>query len=117
MTKPIPAAMLLAALVPAAGEPGDLSLGPTAKPGEANAGNPAKGDHAFYTYCVPGARFEAQDGTHWEIENIADTGYVRIRNLWYPREELTIPMTQLRETIHAWIEPVEQVVPRLTPSK
>ena len=50
-------------------------------------------------------------------ENIADTGFIRIRNRWYPREELTVPTQRIRETIHAWVEPVQQLVPSLEPSK
>ena len=62
---------------------------------------------------MPGAVFEAKDGSQWDIENVADTGYVRIRNRWYPREEITLHLSDLRKTIHAWIEPVQQVVPEL----
>ena len=116
MTAPLAVKTLLAALVPASGE-ADLTLGPTTSPNAAKSQSPALGDHAFYTYCVPGAVFEAKDGSQWDIENVADTGYVRIRNRWYPREEITLHLSDLRKTIHAWIEPVEQVVPRLTPSK
>lgn len=113
MTATLPTKTLLAALVPANGEREDLTLGPTTKPGAAKNQNPAQGDHAFYTYFAPGAVFEAKDGTEWDIENIADTGFVRIRNRWHPREEVTLHTADLRKTIHAWIEPVQQIVPEL----
>lgn len=112
MTAPLAVKTLLAALVPASGE-ADLTLGPTTSPNAAKSQSPALGDHAFYTYCVPGAVFEAKDGSQWDIENVADTGYVRIRNRWYPREEITLHLSDLRKTIHAWIEPIQQVVPEL----
>lgn len=110
----IPAASLIAALVPAApAEDEKLTLGPTKDPSVAKNQSPVLGDHAFYTYYVPGAAYEAKDGTHWDIENIADTGYARIRNRWYPREEVTLHTSDIRKTIHAWIEPVQQLVPEL----
>ena len=112
MTASLVVKILLATLVPAS-EKTDLTLGPTTSPNAAKSQSPALGDHAFYTYCVPGAVFEAKDGSQWDIENVADTGYVRIRNRWYPREEITLHLSDLRKTIHAWIEPIQQVVPEL----
>jgi hypothetical protein len=114
MVATISAQSLIAALVPAATEEDqELTLGPTKDPASAKNQSPVLGDHAFYTYYVPGAAFEAKDGTHWDIENIADTGYARIRNRWYPREEVTLRTSELRKIIHAWIEPVQQIVPEL----
>ena len=113
MPTPISTKRLMAALVPATGDPRDLTLGPTTDPNSAKNQSPVMGDHAFYTYCVPGAVYEAKDGTQWDIENVADTGYVRIRNRWHPREEVTLHMTEVRKTIYAWIEPVQQIVPEL----
>jgi hypothetical protein len=115
----IPVKSLVAALVPV--DKDALTLGPTKDPNSPNAQSPVGGDHAFYTYCVPGARFQAQDGTTWDLETVTDFGTARIRNLWYPREERTIsvvpggpiPGLSLRETIDRWIEPVDQAVPRL----
>ena len=68
---------LLAALVPAAGDQEVSDTKPD--PEAAKNQSPVLGDHAFYTYFVPGAVFEAKDGTQWDVENIADTGYTRIR--------------------------------------
>lgn len=102
---------LLAALVPVSEDA--LTLGPTKPIGTSQDQSPVGGDHAFYTYFVPGAVFEAKDGTIWDVENIADTGFARIRNKWYPREERTLPQHKIREVIHAWIEPVQQLVPPL----
>ena len=107
----IPVCHLIAALVPAGGE--QEAPGSAPSPNALKDQSPSMGDHVFYTYFVPGAVFEAKDGTQWDIENIADTGYVRIRNRWYPREEVTMHTSDLRKVIHAWIEPVQQVVPEL----
>ena len=110
----------LSALVSIA-EPSDdkenLTLGPTKTPGGAKSESPVLGDHAFYTYLVPGAVFQAKDGTYWDIENVADTGYCRIRNKFYPREEVTCHVSDIRRTIHAWVDPVQQIVPELVAEK
>ena len=113
MSTAIPVAKLIAALVPVDTEDKDLTLGPTTDPNVAKSQSPVLGDHAFYTYYVPGAAFEAKDGSQWDVENIADTGYARIRNRWYPREEVTLHTEDIRKTIHAWIEPIYQLVPEL----
>jgi hypothetical protein len=112
---------LLASLVSIAGlEPVELTLGPT-KPDSNSPDNmsPVGGDHAFYTYFVPGAIFQAKDGSSWQIESIPaeGNGFCRIRNVWYPREEATIPQAQIRKTIDMWIYPVIQVVPVLSPEE
>ena len=113
MPMTIPIKSLMAALVPAVKDPKELTLGPSTSPNTAQNQSPVLGDHAFFTYFVPGAVFEAKDGTQWDIENIADTGYARIRNRWYPREEVTLHSSDIRKTIYAWIEPVQQIVPEL----
>jgi hypothetical protein len=112
---------LLASLVSVAGlEPVELTLGPT-KPDNGAADNlsPIKGDHAFYTYFVPGAVFQAKDGSTWIIENLPaeGAGYCRIRNVWYPREEATVLQQWIRDAIDMWIYPVIQVVPVLPEKK
>jgi len=107
----------LSALVPIAETKSDekenLTLGPTKGPLGGKNDNPALGDHAFYTYCVPGAVFQAKDGTYWDLEDVQGMGYVRIRNKFYPREEITCHVSDVRRTIHAWVEPVQQIVPEL----
>lgn len=106
---------LVASLVAAAGiETEDLTLGPTAGTTSAAADSPISGDHAFFTYCAPGATFQAHDGTYWILENISDTGFARIRNIWYPREEATVPLHNVRQSIYAWVEPIQQIVPPLS---
>ena len=106
---PMPVKALMAALVPVAEE----TPVPPEKPQDLKDQSPMAGDPLFYTYCVPGAVFQAKDGTIWDLENIADTGYVRIRNKWYPRQERTCLLSDLRKFIRAWIEPVQQIVPDL----
>ena len=107
----------LSALVPISESKENLTLGPTKNPAGEKAQSPVLGDHAFYTYCVPGAVFQAKDGTYWDLEDVPGTGYVRIRNRFYPREEVTCHISDLRRTIHAWVEPVQQIVPELVAEK
>lgn len=94
----------------------DLTSGPS-KPDKYSPAqdSPVGGDHAFYTYFVPGAIFQAKDGSMWLIENLPTegNGFVRIRNVWYPREEATIPQQRVRETIDMWVYPQIQAVPAL----
>jgi len=108
---------VLASLVSAAGlEPVNLDLRPAKKGLEVVEDlSPVAGDHAFFTYFVPGAVFQAKDGSQWQVENIPTegSGLVRIRNIWYPREEATIPQARIRETIDMWVFPVIQPVPAI----
>jgi hypothetical protein len=87
-----------------------LTLGPTVNDLEASKDSPIGGDHTFYTYFVPGAIFQAKDGTIWHLETVNDFGMCRIRNAWYPREEATIPVADIRRSIDSWIVPVQQKV-------
>lgn len=109
---------LLSSLISAAGlEPVELDINKTVtEPNPADINSPVGGDHAFFTYFVPGAIFQAKDGSTWQVEAIPaeSSGMCRIRNVWYPREEATIPQTRVRETIDMWVYPVTQVVPTLS---
>lgn len=107
---------LLASLISVANlEPVEIKV----KDSDKNFLSPVDGDQAFYTYFVPGAIFQAKDGSSWQVENLPTegSGLCRIRNIWYPREEATIPQQKIRETIDMWIYPVIQVVPAITPSE
>lgn len=106
---PMSTKVLMAALVPVS-EP---EIPEPQGESEARTQSPVAGDPLFYTYCVPGAVIQAKDGTIWDLENIADTGFVRIRNKWYPRQERTLTQAALRKFIAAWIEPVQVTVPDL----
>lgn len=78
--------------------------------------SPIGEDHAFYTYFIPGAIFQAKDGSNWQVEAIGTgTGMnmARIRNIWYPREEATVYVDAIRKSIDMWIYPQIQVVPTL----
>ena len=102
---------LVATLVAAAGiSTEELTLGPTANPTELATDSPIGGDHSFYTYFVPGAIFQAKDGSTWQVEHITDNELARIRNTWYPREEATLSPSAIRASIEAWISPVQQTV-------
>lgn len=104
---------LVATLVAAAGiSTEELTLGPTANPTELATDSPIGGDHSFYTYFVPGAIFQARDGSTWLIEAMEANGLARIRNTWYPREEATLAPAAIRASIESWISPVQQ---RVTP--
>lgn len=72
--------------------------------------SPISGDSTFYTYFVPGAVFQAKDGSSWHVESITDQGFVRIRNVWYPRQEATVPTASVRRSIDSWISPIQQKV-------
>lgn len=74
---------------------------------------PTMGDTEFYRYMIPGAVFVDKAGSYWILEHITDNGLFRIRNMWYPRMELTIPQNVIRETIHAITDPVWVVIPPL----
>lgn len=104
---------LMAALVPVLKDD-EQTLGPTKKNPNAEAAmSPIGGDSLFYTYLVPGAVFQSKDGEYWDVENVADTGYIRIRNKYYPRQEATRHSSEIRKSIHAWVEPIQQIVPEL----
>jgi hypothetical protein len=102
---------LVATLVAAAGiDAEELTLGPTANETELATDSPIGGDHSFYTYFVPGAIFQARDGSSWMIEAMEANGLARIRNVWYPREEATLAPAAIRASIDCWISPVQQAV-------
>jgi hypothetical protein len=90
-----------------------LTLGPTVSDLEAAKDSPIGGDHTFYTYFVPGAMFQAKDGSTWHLETVNDFGMCRIRNAWYPREEATVPVADIRRSIDSWIMPIQQRVESL----
>ena len=73
--------------------------------------NPLSGDETFYTYLMPGAVFQAHDGSQWEIEAYNMTGTVEITNRWIPRTHGIVPVADIRRSIHSWIEPVLLRIP------
>lgn len=77
-----------------------------------NPDSPLQGDDVFWNGLFSGARFQAKDGTWWDIENYDfDEASVVIRNVWYPRVEAVVSVQDIRRSIHSWTEPILQRVP------
>jgi hypothetical protein len=72
---------------------------------------PLQGDEAFFAYCLPGAIFQDKQGQTWQIEEYDFEGKVRISNIWYPRLQAVVNIQDVRNSIYAWTDPVQQVVP------
>lgn len=100
----------LAALEPVA-EAYPETLGPAADKDSADALSPTDGDHQFFTYLIPGAVWQALDGSIWVVEEITPNGLYNCKNQWYPREWKMMTRDEIRNTIEAWIDPVLQHVP------
>jgi hypothetical protein len=73
--------------------------------------SPIEGDEIFFAYMIPGAIFQAHDGTEWWIESYASSDQIEITNRWYPRLGGIVSINDIRRSIHQWIEPVTQTVP------
>jgi hypothetical protein len=73
--------------------------------------SPIQGDEVFFMYLYPGAVFQAHDGSQWFIEDYSYSGAVDITNRWYPRMNAIVSVYDVRRSIAAWIEPVQQTVP------
>lgn len=69
--------------------------------------NPVAGEEQFYMYCVPGAVFEAHDGSRWLIEEHTDMNLFYISDVLYPRRKVMVPVDKIRQSIAAWINPVQ----------
>lgn len=78
---------------------------------KANPLSPVEGDDIFFTYMIPGAIFQAHDGSLWNILDYEWDGRVEIENVWYPREHAQVSLDDIRRSIHAWVTPVQQTVP------
>lgn len=78
---------------------------------KANPMSPVEGDEIFFTYMIPGAIFQANDGSLWNILDYEWDGRVEIENVWYPREHAQVSLDDIRRSIHAWVVPVQQTVP------
>ena len=72
---------------------------------------PIMGDEAFFTYMMPGAVFEAHDGSQWVITSYDWDARVEIENRWYPRQIANVGTSDIRRSIAMWIEPVNVKVP------
>jgi len=74
--------------------------------------SPIEGDAAFFAYMIPGAVFQSHDGQQWVIDNYNAGAYgVELYNRWYPRLRAFVNVSDVRRSIHSWVEPVQVVVP------
>ena len=77
----------------------------------ANPLSPIMGDADFFTYLIPGAVFEAHDGSQWLITAYEWDNRVEIQNRWYPRQIANVTTNDVRRSISMWVEPVNVKVP------
>jgi len=73
--------------------------------------SPIEGDEVFFAYMMPGAIFQAHDGSQWWILAYDYRGQVEIENRWYPRIHAQVSVYDVRRSIDQWIEPIQQTVP------
>src|SRR5208282_5634134 len=73
--------------------------------------SPIEGDEVFFAYMIPGAIFQAHDGSQWWILGYDYRGQVEIENRWYPRIHAQVSVYDVRRSIDQWIEPIQQTVP------
>jgi hypothetical protein len=73
--------------------------------------SPVEGDEVFFAYMIPGAIFQAHDGSQWWIEAYDYRGQVEISNRWYPRIHAQVSVYDIRRSIDQWVEPVQVTVP------
>ena len=77
--------------------------------------SPILGDADFFTYLIPGAVFEAHDGSQWLITAYDWDGRVEIENRWYPRQIANVSTNDVRRSISMWVEPVNVKIPAPLP--
>ena len=73
--------------------------------------SPIMGDEVFFTYMLPGAVFEAHDGSQWVITSYDWDARVEIQNRWYPRQVANVGTADVRRSIAMWVDPVNIKVP------
>ncbi len=74
--------------------------------------SPIEGDAAFFAYMIPGAVFQSHDGQQWVIDDYNAGAYgVELYNRWYPRLRAFVNVSDVRRSIHSWVEPIQVVVP------
>ena len=96
------------------GDPDDYRSSPFAQfkpnPGNMQLPNPLspiEGDEMFFAYMIPGAAFQAKDGSQWNILDYPWQGVVHIENRWYPRINAQVNLNDIRRSIEQWVEPVQ----------
>ena len=73
--------------------------------------SPIEGDDIFFSYMWAGAVFQSHDGKEFMIDSYLSPNEIEITNRWYPREHAIVSISDVRRSIHQWIEPIQQVVP------
>ena len=73
--------------------------------------SPVEGDEMFWAYMIAGAKFQARDGSQWNILDYPWQGMVEIENVWYPRIHAWVSVNDVRRSIEQWVEPVQQFIP------
>jgi hypothetical protein len=81
----------------------------------ANPFSPLGGDEIFFAYMIPGAAFQAHDGSQWNIIDYPWQNFVTVENRWYPRLQGRVNLNDVRRSIEQWIEPIQQYVPAPPP--
>jgi len=96
------------------GDPDDYRSSPFAQfkpnPGNTQLPNPlspVEGDEMFFAYMIPGAKFQAHDGSQWNVLDYPWQGIVHIENVWYPRINAQVSLNDVRRSIEQWVEPVQ----------
>ena len=96
------------------GDPDDTRSSPFAQfkpnPGNTQLPNPLspiEGDEMFFAYMIPGAKFQARDGSQWNILDYPWQGIVHIENVWYPRINAQVSLNDIRRSIEQYVEPVQ----------
>lgn len=73
--------------------------------------SPVEGDEAFFSGLMDGSRFQANDGSWWDIVEYNWEGAVMIQDAWHPRTRVVVSIQDVRRAIHSWISPFQQRVP------
>ena len=96
------------------GDPDDYRSSPFAQfkpnPGNMQLPNPlspVEGDEMFFAYMIPGAKFQARDGSQWNVLDYPFQGVVHLENVWYPRINAQVNLNDVRRSIEQWVEPVQ----------
>jgi hypothetical protein len=76
-----------------------------------NPGSPIEGDDIFFTYMIPGSRFQDHNGREWMIQNYTGPDNVEIYDVWYPKTAPIVSLNDVRRSIHQWTSPITQTVP------
>jgi len=77
--------------------------------------SPVEGDEMFFMYMIPGATFQAHDGSQWTILEYTWDGAVHIENRWYPRLNAIVSIDHVRQSISQWVDPIQITVPAPPP--